>query len=765
MNFTISTCNRYDATKPKSYNHNKVSHGWQQGGYEWDEDVVRKLFTTEAVSFNVWMPGYKTKDNNVGIYGICFDLDDGNPTAEEIIAIQDKLPFNSVLVSSQNHQQEKISNNGKKQPAIDRIRLMVPFTEPITNEHDRIAVKNWATQLLSTVDGTFMDTHRYFAHCTDKVYNFVDKGNFLDWKKLDGLYDMFEKEASTKEEREESYSFSLEDTVLLPDKTKITLQELYDKGNKTPIYCPVCGEADYRNNETANAAFYPNKDTGNSLIFCSSCDDRKKGHKTKVGYGLYALDRDESYKLQSTLRKALVFVDTRTDKHYSISVEPGMGGQPVVRKLSGRLGANDFCKYHKLMTPKAFPRYRYEVHFEDNTLISHDNGYVNGYYPSQYMSEPIPDGYIAKMPPNIERHMLHVMGDDREIFDHFINVFACHIQNREKTIMTFLWQGDEGTGKDIQFEHIITPIIGEKYCTSDSMDAFAKEFNGQLSRMLWLQINEVSGNFERDTGKNMHMIESLKRAITDARVQMEDKGIDRESGKNICSILMATNRKHGVNIPGSDRRFNVAPWQTQKIHDMKWWPGYKPYIKLLRSELQEFTWYLAQFKIDEDRAARVLDNPARRKLQLFSKTYTENFFDIVKKGNIAGLLEILPQATNAYDDVELDILRNSLSNFYDMHLIPWPLLNHVYEKVMGKGRISAQKFNLLAVQEDLIKERIEYKDFLGEEHRPYAFRVKCMKKPDLSKNGAKVTNNAQPGPRKNSLFSSSEFGLSRGRGE
>ena len=191
------------------------------------------------------------------------DFDDGKTTKEALLEKQKKWRYNSLIFSSQNHQKIKYKKDYTEIPPCDRLRVFIPFKEPIKNEFDRQAVEGQFKENYPTVDSTCMGKNRYFAHGTLAVWSFKDKDKCLDWRKLKKLYDH----------------------DVLPSENLVSLDDIIkdSKGNETtfselsiniPIFCPVCGDAEYRGNtDKHNGVKLINK-KGIPFIHCSSCKSR-----------------------------------------------------------------------------------------------------------------------------------------------------------------------------------------------------------------------------------------------------------------------------------------------------------------------------------------------------------------------------------------------------------------------------------------------------------------------------------------------------------
>ena len=573
------------------------------------------------------------------------DFDDGKTTKEALLEKQKKWRYNSLIFSSQNHQKIKYKKDGTEIPPCDRLRVFIPFKEPIKNEFDRQAVEGWFKENYPTVDSTCMGKNRYFAHGTLAVWSFKDKGKCLDWRKLKKLYDH----------------------DVLPSENLVSLDDIIkdSKGNETtfrelsiniPIFCPVCGDAEYRGNtDKHNGVKLINK-KGIPFIHCSSCKSRKMGYKKS---GNYYLHPNDGFHIKSEENNAVVFIDTIKCRLYSGCVENG-NDDYVIREISGEYHAKQFCESNELPIPKNFPRARYELLFDKDDRVNFEKGYVNIYAPTTYMLTSITDGKSEGLPTYIGKVIDHVFAHDNEIINHFINDLADFIQTRSKRRTAFLCQGTEGTGKGFLFSVIFKKILGNDYCSQTDMHAFSGRFNSFLETNVYVLVNEVSGNFSSGS-ETLSTIEKIKMAITDDYIQIEGKGKDRYNGRNNCSFLFASNRDDALVIPVDDRRFNVAPKQEVKIHDTTWWLGDEKMVEAVESELQGFVWYLKGFNVDKSTINRVIENEPKRVLQTLSMSNADLFFHALKSGDYQWFLDnFIEESPNIITDHNMEKVKHVL---------------------------------------------------------------------------------------------------------
>ena len=689
----ISKCKNYDPDKGKGFNNSKVAWGWESVEVPWNEKSIVDLVTKCGISGNEFSDGHKVKDSWIGTSAIMLDFDGGDFTKEWLITEQKGCGFNSYIYSSQNHQKEKVKKSGKILPACDRLRALIPLDAPIKTIFDLNAVTNYFINKYQGegFDKTSFESNRYFAHGNNIVSNFVDDKGPLDWKNLPGLYESHKNEVNeSRPESDKYFTFKLEDVITDGDGSKVRVLDL---NPDTPIFCPVCGDKDFRTNTGHNAVIKINNETNLPFIFCSSCKSRGLG---AGGKGVYNIHNNDGYNIKSKENNTIVFIDTLTSRYMGGCFEPGMEDY-IIRPLTTIDHVKQFCHYHKLPIPEIFSRARHELVFASNEMFDYKKGFVNKYIATSLLKNPVPKGHISKLPENIDKIIDHVLASDKEIKSQFYNDLAWFIQNRQKLITTYLFQGTEGTGKGFLFTNILRPILGSMYCTQADQDAFGNRFNSFLQDNVLVLVNEVSGNFSKSENGNLCTIEKMKIAITDEYIQIEGKNKDRINGKNNCSFLFATNRPHGVTLSDSDRRFNVAPWQTQKLHDTKWWPGYNDLKILVSDELQEFVWYLKQFNVDATKIGHVIENDPKKLLQIMSQSNADQFFKAVKDGDYIWLKDHLI-VNDAYLKKDswfvIDILLDGLKNRKSISVKELCMLyNEIAKKhlsVIAFGKLAAE---------------------------------------------------------------------------
>lgn len=129
----------------------------------------------------------------------------------------------------------------------------------------------------------------------------------------------------------------------------------------------------------------------------------------------------------------------------------------------------------------------------------------------------------------------------------------------------------QGAGKNVVIDKVICRLLGAHAISTSNKEDLLGRFNSHLGINLFLFLDEAI--FAGDPrSKNL-----MKSLINEFRV-IEQKGIDKEKGKNYTKIMMATNEEHAANIEFTDRRHVYLPVSDEFKDD-------KQYFKELVMEI------------------------------------------------------------------------------------------------------------------------------------------------------------------------------------
>jgi hypothetical protein len=182
---------------------------------------------------------------------------------------------------------------------------------------------------------------------------------------------------------------------------------------------------------------------------------------------------------------------------------------------------------------------------------------------------------------------------------------AGFLQTRRRSQCALVLKGDQGSGKGILFEHIITPLFGEEYCIVVDDDRLHSNFKNWMSGQLFYNLNEISHDVKtRKAIKNF-----IKQLVTDTKVQAEQKYKDSGAIEIFGQVLITSNELAPLEVETSDRRFTII--QTDKALK-KDGINTNSLVENIKRELIPFASYLQGYKVDWTLFDTALDTPEKR---------------------------------------------------------------------------------------------------------------------------------------------------------
>ncbi len=121
-------------------------------------------------------------------------------------------------------------------------------------------------------------------------------------------------------------------------------------------------------------------------------------------------------------------------------------------------------------------------------------------------------------------------------------------------------QGAPGNGKSF-IGAVISRAVGERYTATPNAQELTSRFNGWVEGILFAVIEEACAK--------PGTAEALKPLITNARVEIQSKGIDQRTGDNRGNYMLFSNFKDGVIKLRDDRRYCVFFTPQQSAEDIE----------------------------------------------------------------------------------------------------------------------------------------------------------------------------------------------------
>ncbi|MCX6074910.1 MAG: DUF5906 domain-containing protein [Campylobacterales bacterium] len=332
-------------------------------------------------------------------------------------------------------------------------------------------------------------------------------------------------------------------------------------------------------------------------------------------------------------------------------------GRESVRLLNGtQEKAPDFYPNEILSVSDRF------TPFTDSEFVEIDGlMYRTPWKPTTFMSANPSD----TMPPNIKMLLERLTNHKPDQYQWVINWMAGFFQTRKRSQCALVLKGDQGSGKGILFEHIITPLFGEEYSIIVDDDRLQSNFKNWMSGQLFYNLNEISHDVKsRKSSKNF-----LKQLVTDTKVQAEQKYKDSGAIEIFGQVLVTSNELAPLEIETSDRRYTIM--QTDKalksdnINTAK-------LIGNIKNELMAFASFLKGVSVDwklfntamDTKEKRAVVNATTDKVVLLGnaiKTCDASFFEPVEEFNPTVYIQICnnlskgmfaqPHIRIAYNDI------------------------------------------------------------------------------------------------------------------
>lgn len=215
----------------------------------------------------------------------------------------------------------------------------------------------------------------------------------------------------------------------------------------------------------------------------------------------------------------------------------------------------------------------------------------------------------------------------------YFNWLSYTFSTRQKSIVAWLFRGAQGTGKNIMFEKILTPLWGDKHCSVVGNSALDSQFNPHMKHKMMIAYNEVTTDNKRD---KMDKESRIKSYVSDATVNINEKNIREYKLDNHSSSMFFSNYIVPIIIEDGDRRFNVAESNSKLEHNpyfMKF--TYDKFKEEIASELETFAQYLLNYNHNSTTANRTFMNDAKRRIvgssmnmfEVFSKKLLEKDYE------------------------------------------------------------------------------------------------------------------------------------------
>ena len=578
----ISVCKNYHPERDKEYNNNKVARGWQIIEVPWDKDSIINITTGKGISCNEFREGIRKKENWVGCSALMLDFDDGRMTVENLLSEQSKWEFDSYVFSSQNHQKSKGS-----EPPCDRLRVLIPFKEPITDERTRDHIEKVFKQKFKSLDPGFMDKTRYFAHGTTSVSSFTESKGPMDWKLLVNQVDS-------------------PSDLIVEDDNRIRRDFLTSGVSK--------GKRDI-------------------ACFKAACTLRDCGYTINEAAVLLKKGADKCdppfsedevlAKLKSAYSydpEPFAFIEATTAAYYY--------------HYQGKLyqATKDILKetFRSLKTslPENYPILEFKFDVHDDLQIDLGKRTYNLFKPTHYHlmeknGEFVDPLESFRMISKLLKNLIPV----RKERDYFLNWLAAILQTRKKLMTSFVFIGQQGAGKGVFLGHILKPLFGQTQTLQVEDEQLKSSFNGWIKNACFIAFNEVAHD---NHGRNS-LNSKIKSIITDPTITINEKNIRTYQIENNVNCVFYSNERVPLLVERSDRRFTII--ETGDNLAKKSWFQVPESFDAFKKEMKSFAQFLWNLDVDETKANTPLKNNMKDALISAGQNRWEEFVYYLKKAD------------------------------------------------------------------------------------------------------------------------------------
>lgn len=267
--------------------------------------------------------------------------------------------------------------------------------------------------------------------------------------------------------------------------------------------------------------------------------------------------------------------------------------------------------------------------------------YRTAFLPTDYLKAK-PGKY--REPETILALIRHLCNGNPDYFRWVVNWLAGFFQTLEKSQVALVFRGDQGTGKGIFFNDVLTPLFGEPFTVTVDDERLKSAFKNWIGEKLFFNLNEISHDkTSRKTVKNF-----IKQLVTDQTIQAERKYENATRTEVHGNVLITSNETFALEVEPGDRRFTVIK-TGGNLKQEGWDTGET--IRKVKEELGDFAVYLKSYPVDWKAYHEALDTPEKAAMVAGTTDRFTHFAHMLKTCNISyfeGELEECP-------DVKMDI--------------------------------------------------------------------------------------------------------------
>lgn len=265
----------------------------------------------------------------------------------------------------------------------------------------------------------------------------------------------------------------------------------------------------------------------------------------------------------------------------------------------------DFCMQNEMPMGDFVPIWDMVFNPQSDVRLDIDERRINLFQRSEFMLGFKPSKKSSP-PKTIAKIVSHVLAHDPAAIAHLYNWLAFIVQRRERPSTAWVWYGTEGTGKGLLANKVLRPMLGMGQTTIRRGGELAEPYNGYMKNNMLVIFDEAHIAEMKDAEAIMG---KLRNFITEPTVSLRMMHANAIEIPNFAGIICMSNKPNVVLLQKKDRRWNIGPFQHQKLELTE-----EEVNDGISSELQAFYDYLASYPLDEAKARTPLISEDRDRL-------------------------------------------------------------------------------------------------------------------------------------------------------
>lgn len=335
--------------------------------------------------------------------------------------------------------------------------------------------------------------------------------------------------------------------------------------------------------------------------------------------------------------KRFVLRENSTDTYYTAIWRPRENYVELAKAQRKHL--EDFLAVDNQPMPAAIPEWRLEFNPKTTDTYRPQEQWINLFRPSKYLlgASDAP----ALLPPTIDKILTSICVTD-EVKQYFLNWLAFVFQTRKKPKTSVVFSGNEGTGKGLLYRKILSPLFGKHHTLLTTVDALRDDFNEWANSKIIVCLDE----FLIADKDGQSVPEKLRNLITEEETDVRAMRTNRRKEENYLAFLIFTNRPAPMKIPASDRRFTVAPPQTERL------PMTDEEIERIDTEIDSFANYLRAWKVNEARVRTPMHTAAKDAMRIAAEGTGERILRAMITGDLQFFVDLVDRRPPVMPDAQ-----------------------------------------------------------------------------------------------------------------